>query len=191
MYYLDRAAWIAVAIYTAIPPLWIIIHGSIGFWRRNRTRALVLLWPTLVALLLFATAPWRDQHLYREPLMWLPAAACFATAFYIYWRSHHDFTTQQVLGLAEIQPEKHTQRLVTSGIRARIRHPLYLAHLLNTLGLCLGTGLAACYALLFFGITAGALMLQMEDAELEQRFGDDFRVYKRRVPSIIPRLRSR
>jgi protein-S-isoprenylcysteine O-methyltransferase Ste14 len=191
VYYLDRLAWIITAIYAAIPPLWIVIHGTIGYWRRHRNRALILLWPALIALLLFATAPWRDQLLYREPLAWLPAAACFATAFYIYWRSHHDFTTQQVLGLAEIEPGKHAQRLVTSGIRARVRHPLYLGHLLNTVGLCVGTGLASCYALLFFALTAGALMLRMEDAELAQRFGDDFRAYRQRVPAILPRLRDR
>jgi protein-S-isoprenylcysteine O-methyltransferase Ste14 len=31
-------------------------------------------------------------------------------------------------------------------------------------------------------------MIRLEDRELEQRFGDEFRQYKRRVPAILPRL---
>jgi protein-S-isoprenylcysteine O-methyltransferase Ste14 len=54
----------------------------------------------------------------------------------------------------------------------------------------LGSGLAVCFALTTFAIITGAAMIRMEDAELERRFGDDYREYRRRVPAIMPRLRS-
>jgi protein-S-isoprenylcysteine O-methyltransferase Ste14 len=31
-------------------------------------------------------------------------------------------------------------------------------------------------------------MIRMEDAELRQRFGDQFETYRRQVPAIVPRL---
>jgi protein-S-isoprenylcysteine O-methyltransferase Ste14 len=40
-----------------------------------------------------------------------------------------------------------------------------------------------------FAIATGAVMIRMEDAELEKRFGADFITYRRRVHAVLPRLR--
>ena len=80
------------------------------------------------------------------------------------------------------------QRLVTDGIRRRVRHPVYLAHLCEMLAWSVGTGLAVCWALTAFAVTTGFVMIQMEDTELEQRFGDAYRVYRDSVPAVIPRI---
>jgi protein-S-isoprenylcysteine O-methyltransferase Ste14 len=53
-----------------------------------------------------------------------------------------------------------------------------------------GTGLAVCWLLTAFAILTGAVMIRMEDAELEKRFGDDYRAYRSRVPAILPKLIS-
>ena len=50
-----------------------------------------------------------------------------------------------------------------------------------------GTGLAVCYALTAFAMVTGAVMIRMEDKELEQRFGDDYRNYRQEVPAVLPR----
>ncbi|MGO9564213.1 MAG: methyltransferase family protein, partial [Candidatus Korobacteraceae bacterium] len=80
------------------------------------------------------------------------------------------------------------QVLITTGIRSRVRHPIYLGHLCEVLGWCLGTGLIALYALAAFAIVTGTLMIALEDRELEARFGDPYRAYRRKVPAVIPRL---
>jgi protein-S-isoprenylcysteine O-methyltransferase Ste14 len=77
---------------------------------------------------------------------------------------------------------------VTSGIRARVRHPVYLAHLCEMLAWSVGTGLAVCYALTLFAMITGAVMIRAEDAELERRFGQEYREYRARVPAVLPRL---
>jgi hypothetical protein len=51
-----------------------------------------------------------------------------------------------------------------------------------------GTGLAVCWGLTAFALVTGIVMIQMEDAELEKRFGEDFRKYRRSTPSVFPRL---
>ena len=52
----------------------------------------------------------------------------------------------------------------------------------------LGTGLAVCCGLTVFALVTGAIMIRLEDAELEQRFGDEYRQYKRETPAVLPRV---
>jgi protein-S-isoprenylcysteine O-methyltransferase Ste14 len=69
-----------------------------------------------------------------------------------------------------------------------VRHPIYLGHLCEILGWCVGTGLIALYVLAGFAIVTGVFMIRIEDRELEARFGDAYRTYRATVPAVIPRL---
>ena len=64
---------------------------------------------------------------------------------------------------------------------------MYLAHLCQLLAWSLGTGLAVCWGLTAVAIITGAVMIHMEDAELEKRFGEAYRAYRNSVPAVIPR----
>jgi protein-S-isoprenylcysteine O-methyltransferase Ste14 len=46
--------------------------------------------------------------------------------------------------------------------------------------------LTVCYALTAFAVLTGTLMIRLEDRELEQRFGEQYRDYRRKVSSILP-----
>src|SRR5438034_863499 len=72
--------------------------------------------------------------------------------------------------------------------RARVRHPVYLGHLCEMLAWSVGTGLVVCWLLTGFAMVTGAVMIQMEDAELEKRFGEAYAAYRERVPAVLPRL---
>ena len=134
------------------------------------------------------TAPWRNLTLYASPLSWIPAVFLFAFGFWIYAQTARQFTPAQLGGVPEIAARQGSQRLVITGIHGRVRHPVYLAHLCEMLGWTLGTGLAVLFALTAFAILTGAMMIRLEDAELEQRFGDEYRNYRLRVPAVVPRL---
>jgi protein-S-isoprenylcysteine O-methyltransferase Ste14 len=95
----------------------------------------------------------------------------------------------QLGGLPEVLHDHSQQRLVTTGIRARVRHPVYLGHLCEMLAWSVGAGLAVCWALTAFAIMTGAVMIHLEDVELETRFGDEYRQYRSRVPAVLPRIR--
>jgi protein-S-isoprenylcysteine O-methyltransferase Ste14 len=137
------------------------------------------------------TWPWRHIALYDNPLSWLAAAPFFVIGFYLYYRGRARFSFAQLIGRPEVEGEGFEQRLVTTGIRARVRHPVYLGHLCELIGWSLGTGLAVVYVLTGFAIITGAIMIRMEDDELERRFGEPFRQYRDSTPSVIPRLSSR
>jgi protein-S-isoprenylcysteine O-methyltransferase Ste14 len=142
------------------------------------------MWLGLAAL----TGPWRDIALYSRPWVWIPAFILFATGFYLYSQAGAPFSWAQFGGLPEVRPNHPDDRLVTTGIRARVRHPVYLAHLCEMLGWAVGTGLLVCWLLTGFAIATGAVMIRMEDAELQRRFGEQFCAYRRRVGSVFPRF---
>lgn len=135
---------------------------------------------------MLVTYPWFPKQLYRTWIALIPAAGLVAASIVIYRRVSSDFRREQVIGQAELEPGKHEQKLITTGMHARMRHPLYLGHLLTLLALAVGSGLVVLYALAGVALVTGALMIWLEERELERRFGEDYRDYQRRVPVILP-----
>jgi protein-S-isoprenylcysteine O-methyltransferase Ste14 len=140
------------------------------------------MWMVVAAI----TARWRGLLLYEKEWTWIPAVVLFSVGLLLYKFSHNNFTLMQLGGLPEILPNRSQQRLVTTGIRAHVRHPVYLAHLCEMLAWSLGTGLAACWTLTAFAVVTGSLMITLEDAELEKRFGEEYRRYRSAIPAILP-----
>jgi len=79
--------------------------------------------------------------------------------------------------------------LITDGVFAHVRHPLYLSFLLAYLGfIFVSMSLLSlvpwfCYAVLF------DRMAGYEEEDLERIFGQEYVEYERRVPKWIPRVR--
>jgi protein-S-isoprenylcysteine O-methyltransferase Ste14 len=135
------------------------------------------------------TEHWRSVLLYSTVWVWIPAAVLYVVGLYLYFRVGAHFSWAQLGGLPEVRPNHSADRLITTGIRARVRHPVYLAHLCEMLAWSLGTGLLVCWLLTAFAFATGTVMIRMEDAELEKRFGKDFLFYRSRVPAIFPIIR--
>jgi protein-S-isoprenylcysteine O-methyltransferase Ste14 len=188
---LRTIGWIACVVYSTIPAFWLLIHPRAEFWRsrpRSPYRILIPVWIGMWALVAAITAPWRGVLLYENRWAWITAAALFCAGLALYKLSRNEFSLTQLGGLPEILHNHSQQRLVTTGIRARVRHPIYLGHLCEMLAWSVGTGLAVCWLLTAFAIITGSLMIHMEDAELEKRFGEEYRQYRSRVPAILPRI---
>ena len=192
-HWLQLIAWLACAVYSTIPVFWLMIHPFADRWRTSRRSPYLLLipsWLAMWAIAALATRPWRHVALHQTNWSWIPAAFLFATGLILYVKSGSGFTAKQLGGLPELHSRNPDQRLVTDGIRAHVRHPVYLAHLCEMLAWSIGTGLAVCWALTAFAIFTGAIMIRMEDAELEKRFGDRYRAYRKSVPAVLPGIRA-
>jgi protein-S-isoprenylcysteine O-methyltransferase Ste14 len=188
---LRTLGWVACVVYSTIPSFWLMVHPRAHRWRagvRSPFRVLVPAWLVMWVGIGAITGPWRGVALYSTPWSWLPALLLFAAGIFIYSRAGAHFTLAQLGGLPEVRPGHHDDRLVTTGIRARVRHPVYLAHLCEMLAWSVGTGLLVCWLLTAFAIATGAVMIRMEDAELEKRFGEEFRRYRVAVPAVLPYL---
>ena len=168
-----------------------MIHPFAERWRARRRSPYVLLVPVWMAMWVVAalvTRPWRGISLYRADWTWGAATLLFVCGLYVYSQSGKNFSAKQLGGLPEVHGGNREQRLVTDGIRSRVRHPVYLAHLCEMLAWSVGTGLAVCWGLTAFAVVTGAAMIRMEDAELEKRFGDSYRAYRSSVPAVLPRV---
>jgi len=186
---LRTVAWIACVIYSTIPSFWLLIHPRVEYWRsrpRSPYRILLPAWIAMWLLLAAVTEHWRNLTLYHRAWCWIPAAALFSMGLVLYNFSGSGFSPAQLAGLPEVLPDRQ-QSLVTTGIRARVRHPVYLAHFCEMMAWSIGTGLVVCWVLTVFAIVTGAAMMTMEDEELESRFGEEYRQYRLRVPAILPR----
>jgi len=189
--WLRTLGWLFALVLATVPSFWLLVHPRAESWRRRRGARFRILGPLWVAMWLAAGAitwPWRHLLLYDNAFCWLAAVPFFATGFYLYHRGRARFSFAQLVGRPEVQGAGFEQRLVTTGIRARVRHPVYLGHLCELIGWGVGTGLVAIWGLAAFAVITGAIMIGMEDDELERRFGEPYRQYRRTTPAVIPRL---
>jgi hypothetical protein len=201
------AGWLACVIYSTIPLFWLMVHPRAHRWRareRSPFRVLVPAWITMWLGMGLLTGPWRSVTLYVTGWTWLPAALLFAAGIYLYARAGAHFSWAQLGGLPEVRSSHRAghgvahgaghgddhlnDRLITTGIRARVRHPIYLGHLCEMLAWSVGTGLIVCWLLTAFALVTGAVMIRMEDKELERRFGEEYAAYRRHVPAVLPRI---
>ena len=102
---------------------------------------------------------------------------------WLFYRSHADLGTNWSITLAV--REKH--QLVTNGIYRRVRHPMYLALLVYSVGQALalpnwivGPSYAVAMVLLV------ALRLGPEERMMREEFGKDYDTYMRRTKRLIP-----
>jgi protein-S-isoprenylcysteine O-methyltransferase Ste14 len=188
---LRTIGWLACVVYSTIPAFWLMVHPFAVRWRarqRSPYRVLLPAWILMWLAMGLVTWHWRRVVLYSSNWLWIAAGLLFACGSYLYTQSLKNFTPKQLSGVPEVHVGNPEQRLVTEGIRSRVRHPVYLAHFCELLAWTLGTGLAVCWGLTAFAAITGALMIRMEDAELEKRFGDSYVSYRDSVPALLPRL---
>ncbi len=187
---LDFAGLAIGSVYATIPLFWLTVHPLITRWRAAGRRAYFALLPLWFAYALVAFAiGWRFRHvhLYVSWMAWPPAVLFLLMGAVLYQAGRQRFESTKIVGLAELEPARHAQELITTGIRSRVRHPIYLGHFCELFGWMLGTGSVAVAGLAVFYLISGALMMRREDAELEQRFGEAFRQYRARVPGFLPK----
>ena len=102
---------------------------------------------------------------------------------WLFYRSHHDLGHNWSVSL-DLR-ERHT--LVTTGVYARVRHPMYAGFWLMAFGQVLllpnwvvGPAGLIGFGILFFGRVA------REEAMMITAFGDEYRAYMRRTARVVP-----
>ena len=134
--------------------------------------------------LVWIASPWLRFADY--PLRFVPfvAGTAFLTVgLWYFWRSHADLGTNWSVTL-EIR-EKHL--LVTTGIYARVRHPMYAALLLYAAGQVLLTpNWIAGPVYLVSIILIVALRFGPEERIMVDEFGDKYKDYSARTKRLVP-----
>lgn len=93
-----------------------------------------------------------------------------------------------VQGWRRLYRAHREERLATDGLYALVRHPQYTGLLLGLFG----EGVVhwpTIFSVVLFVVIALAyvLLARNEDKRMLERFGDEYRVYRDRVPMFVPR----
>jgi len=187
--------WFAKAIVLASSVAMVIIRAPYG--QRSRgvkvaksrrgTLEIVLLaiaWLAFFLPLVWVVAPvlaFADYPSHPVPL--LAGVLCLALGLWLFARSHADLGTNWSITL-EVR-ERH--ELITHGIYRRVRHPMYAALLLYSLGQALvlpnwiaGPSYGVAMAVLF------ALRLGPEERMMLEEFGEQYEAYRTRTKRLVP-----
>jgi protein-S-isoprenylcysteine O-methyltransferase Ste14 len=116
---------------------------------------------------------------------YVAGVGCLAGGLWLLYRSHADLGTNWSVTL-ELR-ENH--RLVTEGIYRRLRHPMYAAFFLYSIGqaLALPNWIAGPSYLVSFGLLF-ALRLLPEERMMREQFPGDYDAYAARTKRIVPGL---
>jgi protein-S-isoprenylcysteine O-methyltransferase Ste14 len=185
---------LALALLCTLPPMlffWPVVHGFIGFWRRIGPAATYALTLGGVALGGFALYRLRSGLLAVDlGTSWLGIAigsGCLVLAGWLRIRLQRDVTLRLLSGLPELDPRRHPQALVRTGIYGRIRHPRYVQFCVALLGYALIANYLAIYAIWLLWIPGLLVIARFEERELRLRFGREYDDYAEAVPRFVPR----
>ena len=181
-----------------LPPsllYWFVIHPWARWWRRwGPLRTYFVVVPVMAA---FGALLFR----FREPLLgtnlgtnWSLVAVALVLyggvtwLEFQYWR-HLSIAT--LVGITELSPSGQQKgRLLQEGIYGVVRHPRYLSAGISVIANALFINYAGLYILVLLLVPVGYLMIVLEERELIERFGEEYRKYQRGVPRLIPRWRK-
>ena len=148
--YLDVVGLFICSVYCTIPLFWLVFHPFVERWRKYGRRHIVVIipiWGIFIAAAFALGWPIRHLHLYESRVPWVMGVLFILAGLSIYRSASQGFDRAKVSGLAELEPGQHEQRLVITGIRTQVRHPIYLGHLCEVMGWTLGTGSIAALRL--------------------------------------------
>jgi protein-S-isoprenylcysteine O-methyltransferase Ste14 len=148
------------------------------------TVLLTLAWLGFLLPLVWVATPVLASADYPLRLVpYLAGVACVAAGLWLFCRSHADLGTNWSVTL-EVR-ENHW--LVTHGAYRRVRHPMYLALFLFSLGLALavpnwlaGPAYLVPFAILF------ALRVGREERMMREAFGAEYEAYMARTKRLVP-----
>ena len=157
------------------------------FTQQEKTLLGMLFLGMMVVPLIYAATNWLDFADYTLPVWarWL-GVALIASAIFVFWRAHADLGLNWSPTL-EIR-EKH--ELITRGIYAQIRHPMYASQWLWVIAqpLLLQNWIAGFINLLVF-IPFYILRVRAEEQLMLEQFGEQYRSYMQKVSAVFPKFK--
>jgi protein-S-isoprenylcysteine O-methyltransferase Ste14 len=172
---------------------WSVIHRWAHSWRKlGPTRTYVIVLPVLIALgaLLFRFRPWLlGADLGTNRYLIAIAIVFYVASTWVDWQCWKRLSITTAVGIPELSSPERQGRLLQDGIYRVIRHPRYLSAGIGVIGNTLLINYTGMYVLILILFLLGYPMLLLEERELVQRFGEEYRRYQREVPLLFPRFR--
>jgi len=187
--------WIAKTVILAATVVMVVIRAPHGrrsrgikvarSWKGRREVALLTLaWTGFIVPLIWVVSPVFSFAAYSlRPWPLGAGVLCLAAGLWWLYRSHSDLGRYWSVTL-ELR-ENH--RLITQGVYRYVRHPMYAALFLYSIGqaLVIPNWIAGPSYLVAFGILF-ALRIGAEERMMLETFGDEYAAYMARTKLLVP-----
>ena len=144
--------------------------------------------PVSVSVVLFRfRGPLLAVEYGTHPTLWFLAAASYGLAVSIELRCRKHLSVSTLVGVPELRGAASEQALLTEGIYGQMRHPRYVGATLGYVASMFFANYLFLYAALPVLLLLIHIIVVLEERELVERFGDEYRTYKAKVPRYVPR----
>jgi len=188
---------LAVLSVITLPPgllYWFVIHPWARSWRKlGPVRTYLIVLPVVVAfgvLLFHLRARLLGADLGMNWGLIPIGAVLYGLSTWIAFLHRRHLSIATMIGIPELSPTAQRKgKLLKDGIYRVVRHPRYLSAGLAVIAVALFADYMGEYLLIFLLFPLGYPMLVLEERELIERFGEEYRQYQQEVPRILPRWR--
>lgn len=184
-----------VLLVVAAPPaivFWLLIHPFAGFWQRVGLRITYSFGGAFFVFLCAVLFRFRSQILGPDlglnGLLATLGLGLYAVSAWISIITRRTLDTKTFTGVPEISGDASEGALLQEGIYGVIRHPRYVSVVIGLTGFALVVNYLGAYLVVLGCVPALLLVVFLEERELEDRFGQAYRVYSSRVPRFFPRF---
>ena len=185
----DFVALITIIIWPVVPLFWIPVHGLSKIFKKLGLLTYIMPLTTWLPLAYFIYS--QRDFLLQFKTGFPMTINIIGIVLLITGTLLHIWTGKLLgfwglLGLPEISA-KVRSGLVTEGAFSVVRHPTYLAHTLMFIGIFLMTEVIAVgIVTLVDFVLVNVIIIPLEDRELLDRFGEEYKDYKKKVPGFFP-----
>jgi protein-S-isoprenylcysteine O-methyltransferase Ste14 len=174
--------------------LWYLIHPFGSFWRALPSWLSCGLLGAATLGLMLPVFLLRRRLLYVDfgtnwVTILLAAVALFLGGWVAVKRKRY-LNYRILAGWPQLSARAYPGTLLTQGIYGKIRHPRYVEVALWVLAYALIANFLALYIAFLLTLPGLLLIVVLEERELEERFGEEWRAYAARTPRFIPRRAS-
>ncbi len=184
---------VALLLVTLVPAAllyWLLLHSLLPVWRRlGISASQYFLWAAVIVVAVVLSA-WQETLLRNDygfqPLLAAVGIVFLAGAVVFRLQIERHLPWRVPLGLPEIDPLGHPQKLVTTGPYAHTRHPRYVQVFLALAGWALVANYPAGYVAALLWVPLMLVIVRLEEAELQSRFRGAYADYCEQVARFWP-----
>jgi len=189
--------YLALFMVVMVPPavaFWLVAHPLVSLWRwlgPAVAYSILLAMTLLVGWVCFRNrGVLIGEDLGAHPVPIISGLLLYCTSITLELQIRKQLKLTTFTGLAELDPDRVEGKLLHEGVYGHVRHPKYVSGFLGILGFALFTNYSGALIIVAMTLPGFYGIVLLEERELLDRFGEEYRRYKVEVPRFLPRLFS-
>ncbi|MEM9330380.1 MAG: isoprenylcysteine carboxylmethyltransferase family protein [Pseudomonadota bacterium] len=181
-------ALILIVIMPVVITFWLVIHLGARYWRKRPIMRAYWVAGTFIVIVVAVSIKLRATLIGTDLGLFWPLFIAGCLIYLMSWRlwkpikQHLDFKT--FAGIPEVTNQPIA--LITTGPFSLVRHPRYLMVLVGIIGWCLMSNYSGAYWMGLISFVGMWVIVQIEEKDLLERFGEEYRMYQQNVPQLLP-----